>query len=82
MILIGSEELKSKYPKITYADLYQLAGVVAVEIAGGPKITFTPGRIDSTSSHGEWSRLPSPTAGCSLLSLLLVCTVRSEFARL
>ncbi|KAL1205791.1 L-ascorbate peroxidase 3 [Cardamine amara subsp. amara] len=41
------EEVKAKHPKITYADLYQLAGVVAVEVTGGPDITFVPGRKDS-----------------------------------
>ncbi|XXG66168.1 hypothetical protein AAC387_Pa05g3704 [Persea americana] len=38
------EEVKKKNPKITYADLYQLAGVVAVEVTGGPTIEFCPGR--------------------------------------
>ncbi|GER50254.1 ascorbate peroxidase [Striga asiatica] len=38
------EQVKSKCPRITYADLYQLAGVVAVEVTGGPTIDFVPGR--------------------------------------
>ncbi|CAN1771291.1 L-ascorbate peroxidase 3 [Linum perenne] len=38
------EEVKAKHPKITYADLFQLAGVVAVEVTGGPTIDFVPGR--------------------------------------
>uniref|UniRef100_A0A0A9FHX4 APX3 n=1 Tax=Arundo donax TaxID=35708 RepID=A0A0A9FHX4_ARUDO len=38
------EPIKQKHPKITYADLYQLAGVVAVEVTGGPSIDFVPGR--------------------------------------
>nr|CAB3483971.1 unnamed protein product [Digitaria exilis] len=38
------EPIKQKHPKITYADLYQLAGVVAVEVTGGPTIDFVPGR--------------------------------------
>ncbi|KAK8699095.1 hypothetical protein V6N13_115192 [Hibiscus sabdariffa] len=38
------EEVKAKHPRITYADLYQLAGVVAVEVTGGPTIDFVPGR--------------------------------------
>ncbi|XP_042984165.1 uncharacterized protein LOC122313335 isoform X2 [Carya illinoinensis] len=50
------EEVKSKHPKITYADLYQLAGVVAVEVTGGPTIAFVPGRkvhhISRTSFTG------------------------------
>uniref|UniRef100_A0A803NP72 L-ascorbate peroxidase n=1 Tax=Cannabis sativa TaxID=3483 RepID=A0A803NP72_CANSA len=51
------EEVKSKHPKITYADLYQLAGVVAVEVTGGPTIDFVPGRKDSLESPEE-GRLP------------------------
>lgn len=71
---ICAEPIKQKHPKITYADLYQvaqlwpwtiylftqlihtvpwlivlcfinqLAGVVAVEVTGGPTIDFVPGR--------------------------------------
>ncbi|XP_039155047.1 protein SIEVE ELEMENT OCCLUSION B-like isoform X3 [Eucalyptus grandis] len=39
-----AEEVKSKCPRITHADLYQLAGVVAVEVTGGPTIDFVPRR--------------------------------------
>ncbi|KAI3886258.1 hypothetical protein MKX03_007978 [Papaver bracteatum] len=51
------EEVKKKHPRITYADLYQLAGVVAVKVAGGPTIDFVPGRQDSSESDEE-GRLP------------------------
>ncbi|KAI5071054.1 hypothetical protein GOP47_0013305 [Adiantum capillus-veneris] len=56
------EQFKSKYPNLTYADLYQLAGVVAVEITGGPTIEFIPGRKDSLASPRE-GRLPDATKG-------------------
>ncbi|XAR59833.1 L-ascorbate peroxidase [Bertholletia excelsa] len=56
------EEIKSKHPRITYADLYQLAGVVAVEVTGGPTIDFVPGRKDSNISPKE-GRLPDATKG-------------------
>ncbi|XP_010265979.1 PREDICTED: L-ascorbate peroxidase 3, peroxisomal [Nelumbo nucifera] len=56
------EEVKAKYPKITYADLYQLAGVVAVEVTGGPTIDFVPGRKDSNISPKE-GRLPDAKQG-------------------
>ncbi|KAL5561190.1 hypothetical protein UlMin_030937 [Ulmus minor] len=56
------EEVKSKYSKITYADLYQLAGVVAVEVTGGPTIDFVPGRKDSKISTRE-GRLPDAKQG-------------------
>ncbi|KAK6922573.1 hem peroxidase [Dillenia turbinata] len=56
------EELKAKHPKITYADLYQLAGVVAVEVTGGPTIDFFPGRKDSLKPPKE-GLLPDATKG-------------------
>ncbi|KAL6210114.1 hypothetical protein ACLB2K_021052 [Fragaria x ananassa] len=56
------EEVKSKHPGITYADLYQLAGVVAVEVTGGPPVDFTPGRKDSKISPRE-GRLPDAKRG-------------------
>ncbi|CAL1410243.1 unnamed protein product [Linum trigynum] len=56
------EEVKAKHPKITYADLFQLAGVVAVEVTGGPTIDFVPGRKDSKVSPKE-GRLPDAKQG-------------------
>ncbi|KAK6922571.1 hem peroxidase [Dillenia turbinata] len=56
------EEVKAKHPKITYADLYQLAGVVAVEVTGGPIIDFVPGRKDSSVSPNK-GLLPDATKG-------------------
>ncbi|KAK4340468.1 hypothetical protein RND71_041930 [Anisodus tanguticus] len=56
------EAVKSKHPKITYADLYQLAGVVAVEVTGGPTIDFVTGRKDSNISTKE-GRLPDGKQG-------------------
>ncbi|KAL5557529.1 hypothetical protein UlMin_039765 [Ulmus minor] len=60
------EEVKKKHPIITYADLYQLAGIVAVEVTGGPSIDFVPGRKDSNESPEE-GRLPDATQGASHL---------------
>ncbi|XP_010489243.1 PREDICTED: L-ascorbate peroxidase 3, peroxisomal-like [Camelina sativa] len=56
------EDVKAKHPKITYADLYQLAGVIAVEITGGPDISFVPGRKDSNACTNE-GRLPDANQG-------------------
>ncbi|KMZ69261.1 Peroxidase superfamily protein [Zostera marina] len=56
------EIVKAKHPKITYADLYQLAGVVAVEVTGGPTIEFVPGRKDSLVSPRE-GNLPDAKQG-------------------
>ncbi|KAF5462971.1 hypothetical protein F2P56_018931 [Juglans regia] len=60
------EEVKAKHPKITYADLYQLAGIVAVEVTGGPSIDFVPGRKDSLESPEE-GRLPDARQGAKHL---------------
>lgn len=60
------EEAKAKHPRVTYADLYQLAGVVAVEVTGGPTIDFAPGRKDSNVSPDE-GRLPDAKKGSSHL---------------
>lgn len=43
---------------ISYADLIVLAGNVAVELAGGPDLTFCPGRVDA--EDGETSIDLSP----------------------
>ncbi|KAK7307470.1 hypothetical protein VNO77_40570 [Canavalia gladiata] len=60
------EEVKVTHPKVSYADLYQLAGVVAVEVTGGPTIDFIPGRKDSLESPEE-GRLPDAKQGASHL---------------
>ncbi|CAN1226794.1 L-ascorbate peroxidase 3 [Linum perenne] len=44
-----------------------LAGVVAVEVTGGPQIDFVPGRKDSTESADSDGRLPNPNQGSSHL---------------
>lgn len=41
--------IKTAVPEVTYADLYQLASVVAIEFSGGPKIPFRFGRVDCDS---------------------------------
>ncbi|KAJ0252230.1 L-ascorbate peroxidase 5 [Hirschfeldia incana] len=62
------EEVKTKHPRVSYADLYQLAGVVAVEVTGGPTIPFTPGRKDAESA--DEGDLPDPNQGASHLRTL------------
>eukprot|EP00586_Coscinodiscus_wailesii_P016581 CAMPEP_0172499860 /NCGR_PEP_ID=MMETSP1066-20121228/132009_1 /TAXON_ID=671091 /ORGANISM="Coscinodiscus wailesii, Strain CCMP2513" /LENGTH=315 /DNA_ID=CAMNT_0013273831 /DNA_START=57 /DNA_END=1001 /DNA_ORIENTATION=+ len=61
------EKVKEKHPEISYGDLYTLAGVVAVEEAGGPVIPHRLGRVDMDS--GETSppdgRLPDADKGSS-----------------
>lgn len=41
------EPLKDKYPYVSYADLYTLAGAIAIETLGGPNIPWRGGRVDS-----------------------------------
>lgn len=50
--------VKAQVPQISFADLYQLAGITAIEVAGGPRIPFTPGRKDA------WA-FPPNSAYCS-----------------
>ncbi|CEQ42548.1 SPOSA6832_04352 [Sporobolomyces salmonicolor] len=40
------EPVKAAHPWITYADLWTLAGCVALEEMGGPKVAWKPGRTD------------------------------------
>ncbi|GAA5822506.1 hypothetical protein JCM3770_002441 [Rhodotorula araucariae] len=40
------EPIKEKHPWITYADLWTLAGVVALKEMGGPDVVWKPGRTD------------------------------------
>eukprot|EP00244_Chara_vulgaris_P004956 TRINITY_DN19_c0_g4_i4.p1 TRINITY_DN19_c0_g4~~TRINITY_DN19_c0_g4_i4.p1 ORF type:complete len:247 (+),score=41.99 TRINITY_DN19_c0_g4_i4:255-995(+) len=59
-------EFKAKYPILSYADLIQLAGYAALDVTGGPKIEFTPGRKD-VDKCTEDGRLPDAKKGPSHL---------------
>ncbi|GER34836.1 ascorbate peroxidase [Striga asiatica] len=56
------QPIKDQFPILSYADFYQLAGVVAVEVTGGPEIPFHPGRKDELEAPVE-GRLPDATQG-------------------
>ncbi|KAL6336286.1 hypothetical protein AAG906_014455 [Vitis piasezkii] len=56
------EPIKEQFPILSYGDFYQLAGVVAVEVTGGPEIPFHPGRQDKSEPPPE-GRLPNATKG-------------------
>jgi len=56
------DPLKEQFPILSYGDFYQLAGVVAVEITGGPDVPFHPGREDKPEPPLE-GRLPDATKG-------------------
>lgn len=59
------EPIKAKYPWISYADLYTLAGAVAIEEMGGPHIPWHPGRSDAADgqSCAPDGRLPDASKG-------------------
>jgi len=44
------EPIKKQFPEISYADLWTLAGVVAIEEMRGPTIKWRPGRKDKVNS--------------------------------
>ena len=44
------EKIKQQYPELSYGDLWTLAGVVAIEEMGGPKIKWRPGRVDGQAN--------------------------------
>ncbi|GFZ13194.1 ascorbate peroxidase 1 [Actinidia rufa] len=56
------EPIKEQFPILSYGDFYQLAGVVAVEITGGPDVPFHPGRPDKPEPPVE-GRLPDANKG-------------------
>jgi cytochrome c peroxidase len=59
------EPIKAKYPDMSYADIWTLAGCVAIESMGGPKIEWRDGRSDypDGSKCPENGRLPDATQG-------------------
>jgi len=64
------EPIKQKFPALSYADLYTLAGAVAIEEMGGPKINWRPGRVDATDpAQGptEDNKLPDGAKGSNHL---------------
>jgi cytochrome c peroxidase len=50
------EPIKVKFPWISYADLWTLAGATAIEEMGGPEIKWRPGRTDYDDS--DETKLP------------------------
>ncbi|KAJ1557481.1 heme peroxidase, partial [Nowakowskiella sp. JEL0078] len=54
------EPIKKEFPDISYADLWTLAGVVAIQEMGGPTIPWRAGRTDAVSvaSVPPQGRLP------------------------
>eukprot|EP00281_Chroomonas_sp_CCMP1168_P015060 CAMPEP_0206216488 /NCGR_PEP_ID=MMETSP0047_2-20121206/2746_1 /ASSEMBLY_ACC=CAM_ASM_000192 /TAXON_ID=195065 /ORGANISM="Chroomonas mesostigmatica_cf, Strain CCMP1168" /LENGTH=330 /DNA_ID=CAMNT_0053638835 /DNA_START=115 /DNA_END=1104 /DNA_ORIENTATION=- len=61
------EPIKQKHKHVSYADLYTLAGVVAIEVMGGPQVKWRRGRKDSMSIKDVTpnGRLPDADKGTS-----------------
>ena len=59
------EPVKKLFPNISYADIWTLAGAVAIEYMGGPKITWNPGRRDALTEAAcpPDGRLPDADKG-------------------
>jgi peroxiredoxin len=59
------EPIKAKFPWITYADLWTLAGAVAIEAMDGPHVDWKPGRVDyiDESNVPPNGRLPDGSLG-------------------
>jgi len=47
------EGIHNRYEWLSLADLYVLAGTVAIEASGGPAIPFATGRLDYTTEQAE-----------------------------
>ncbi|CAM6036963.1 unnamed protein product [Sphagnum compactum] len=60
------QPLKETFPKLSYGDFLALAGVVAVEVTGGPEVPFHPGRKDAMKAAPD-GRLPDPNKGADML---------------
>eukprot|EP01116_Phalansterium_solitarium_P019833 TRINITY_DN5682_c0_g1_i1.p1 TRINITY_DN5682_c0_g1~~TRINITY_DN5682_c0_g1_i1.p1 ORF type:complete len:420 (+),score=156.48 TRINITY_DN5682_c0_g1_i1:103-1362(+) len=61
--------VKAAHPEISHADLYAIAGVVAIEFLGGPKVPFNFGRVDFPDARlcPANGRLPDALKGASHL---------------
>lgn len=54
------EKVKQQFPQVSYADLWQIAAICAIQEMNGPTIPFHPGRVDAKdeSSCPPDGRLP------------------------
>lgn len=57
--------VKRKFPHLSYADIWTLAGVQAIKLCGGPDVPFRYGRSDADASEAPGccpanGRLPAP----------------------
>jgi len=61
------EPVKAKFPKVSYADLFQMASARAIELAGGPPLNMRYGRVDAAGPDNcsPEGNLPDAEAGPS-----------------
>jgi catalase (peroxidase I) len=61
--------VKAKFPDLSYADIWTMAGTQAVQLTGGPDISFRYGRTDApdNSQCPENGRLPDASQGAQHL---------------
>ena len=64
------EPVKAAVPGLSYADIWTLAGKIAVEEAGGPTIPWAEGRTDradpgESARYVAEGRLPDADKGCA-----------------
>lgn len=74
------EPVKKLFPQVSYADLWTLAGAVAIEYMGGPKIDWRAGRRDASTAEAcpPDGRLPDADKGAVGST---VAHVRAIFSR-
>lgn len=60
----GADSVAAKFPWISYADLWIIGGIAAVQEMAGPKVPFRPGRSDKDfNSCTPDGRLPDASQG-------------------
>jgi L-ascorbate peroxidase len=59
------EPVKEAFPKVSYADIFQMASACAIETAGGPSLGVKYGRVDAESPEqcSPEGNLPDAEAG-------------------
>ena len=80
------EGIKNEFPSISWADLIQMSGALAVELLGGPKIDLKYGRVDAKdeeeSRHEVAKNVPRSTPPYADGSPTAEVHVRNVFYRM
>ena len=74
------EPIKRKHPKLSYADLFTLAGVVSIVQMGGPAVPWKSGRVDGKPAQvTPDGRLPAADKGAPKAT---AAALRQTFGRM